>query len=164
MVLAFLRLDSPSSDYVFKVCSLDDILKKSVRKFASDFINKKLCLEYEPVGCSVVTDEKWLAFVLEQLLSNSLKYTSDGYVRIFTEREGVLCIEDTGIGIAPEDLPRVFEKGYTGFNGRKDNSSSGIGLYLCKRICDNLGVDISISSKVGDGTLVRLDFGQKSEK
>ena len=159
MVLAFLRLDSVSTDYVFKELSADTLIKNSVKKFAPDFINKKLRLDYEETDIMLVTDEKWFSFVLEQIISNALKYTREGGIHIYT-REKKLFIEDTGIGIAPEDVPRVFENGYTGINGRTDKSASGIGLYLCKRVCDNLGIGISIESKVGEGTRVCLDLEQ----
>ena len=160
MVLAYLRLDSVSSDYVFKEYPLDGIIKQAVKRFASEFILKKISLEYGGTDISAVTDEKWLRFVIEQLLSNSLKYTREGSVKIYFKEPRTLCIEDTGIGIAPEDLPRVFEKGYTGCNGRLDSRSSGLGLYLCKRICRNLGADISIASEIGKGTAVSLKLEQ----
>lgn len=160
MVLAFLRLDSVSTDYVFKEHRLDKILRSSIKKFSSDFIGRQLRLEYESVNKTVVTDEKWLSFVIEQILSNALKYTREGGIKIYMKNENVLCIEDSGIGIAKEDLPRVFEKGYTGYNGRSDQKASGLGLYLCKRICSNLGVDISASSAVDKGTVISLDFEQ----
>lgn len=162
MVLAFIRLDSSSTDYVFREYEIDGIIKKSVRKFASDFIGKKIKLNYEPLDKKIITDEKWLSFVIEQLLSNSLKYTKEGFVRIYQTDDECLCIEDSGIGIAPEDLPRIFEKGYTGFNGRMDTSSSGIGLYLCKRVCDNLHLKISAESKLNEGTKIFVDLKQSS--
>ena len=138
MVLAFIRLDSTSTDYVFREYSVDDIVKQSVRRFAPDFIGKKIRLEYDSIDEKIITDEKWFAFVIEQILSNALKYTKEGSVKIYKTQDLLLCIEDTGIGISPDDLPRIFEKGYTGFNGRTDKTASGIGLYLCRRICDNL--------------------------
>lgn len=159
MVLVFVRLGSDYSDYVFARQDIDEIIKSSVKKFASEFIDRRIRLEYDSVDIQAVTDEKWFAFVVEQLLSNALKYTREGSIRIYSEGK-VLCIKDTGIGIAPEDLPRVFDKGYTGCNGRTDRRASGLGLYLCRRICQNLGIDISISSTVGEGTTVRLDLGQ----
>lgn len=161
MVLAFLRLGSESSDYVFREYALDDIIRPSVRKFASEFIGRKLSLTYEPIMMLLVTDQKWLAFVLEQLLSNALKYTREGGIRIFMKDSHTLCISDTGIGIVPEDIPRIFEKGYTGHNGRIQQSASGLGLHLCRRICDRLGIGISIASTVGVGTEVSLDISQK---
>ena len=159
MVLVFVRLGSDYSDYIFARQDIDEIIRSSVKKFASEFIDRRIRLEYDSVDIQAVTDEKWFAFVVEQLLSNALKYTREGSIKIYSEGK-VLCIKDTGIGIAPEDLPRVFDKGYTGCNGRTDRRASGLGLYLCRRICQNLGIDISISSTVGEGTTVRLDLGQ----
>lgn len=161
MVLAFLRLDSTSSDYIFKEYSLDEILKQSLKKFAPDFIGRKLHLEFNPTEISVITDEKWLSFVIEQLLSNSLKYTREGGIKIEKCEDFAIKIEDTGMGIASQDLPRIFEKGYTGTTGRTDKSSSGLGLYLCKRICANLGIEIKITSKTGVGTTVYLYFSRE---
>lgn len=161
MVMTFLRLNSASTDYVFKNYELDGIVKQSVKRFSSEFIGRKLSLAYEPLCAEVVTDEKWLSFVIEQVLSNALKYTpSGGSIRITLEPEKTLRIRDTGIGIAPEDLPRVFEKGYTGFNGRTDMRASGIGLYLCRRICDRLGHGISVTSELGKGTAVDIDLSR----
>ena len=165
MVLAFLRLDSNSSDYVFKMHELDPLLRQSIRRFSSEFINRKLSLSYTPPSdesgtLQMITDDKWFCFVIEQLLSNALKYTRTGTISIFFSQPKVLCIKDTGIGIAPQDLPRVFEKGYTGCNGRTDKKASGLGLYLCKRICKNLGIGISITSEIGDGTCVYLSLDQ----
>lgn len=163
MVLAYLRLGSDSTDYVFAEYELDGIIKGAAKKFSVDFIGKKLSFEYEPVFMKAVTDEKWLTFVLEQLISNAVKYTKKGSVRIFKADENVLCIKDTGIGIAKEDLPRIFENGYTGLNGRRDKKASGIGLFLCKRICDNLGISIYAESSVGEGTRVFLKFQTDGE-
>ena len=160
MVLAFLRLDSPSSDYVFKEYSVDSIIRQAIKKFAGEFIDRRITLEYEPSGEQVITDEKWFLFVIEQLLSNALKYTREGSIRIFMSEPKILCIKDSGIGIAPEDLPRVFEKGYTGCNGRTDKKASGLGLYLCKRICQNLGAGIRIASEPDRGTAVYIDLSQ----
>ena len=160
MVLNYLRLDSDSTDFVFKTCDLDGIIRQCVRKYAKQFIRRKISLEYGGTDVQVLTDEKWLSFVIEQLLSNALKYTNTGSIRIFTRGE-TLVIEDTGIGIAPEDLPRVFEKGYTGYNGRTDKKATGIGLYLCKRILQKLGHEISISSVVGQGTSVSIDLSRE---
>jgi len=121
------------------------------------FIRKKLTLHYASLQAKVVTDEKWMAFVMEQILSNAIKYTSSGYISIYME-SGCLVVEDTGIGILPEDLPRVFEKGYTGYNGRSDKKASGIGLYLVKKILNKLGHKILIESELGKGTKVKLLF------
>lgn len=161
MVLGYLRLGSGSTDYVFREESLDLMLRQAVRKYARLFILKKISLDFQETNRSVVTDEKWLSFVIEQLLSNALKYTPEGgQIRIYNDGETVV-IADSGIGIQEEDLPRVFEKGYTGFNGREDKKSTGIGLYLCRQVVDRLRHDISISSRPGQGTLVRLDLSRK---
>lgn len=160
MVLCYLRLDSDSTDYLIRRCDLDDIVRQAVRKYSAQFIRKKIQLDYEPLEYSVLTDEKWLLFVIEQVISNSLKYTRSGTVRIYLDGED-LCIRDTGIGIAREDLPRVFEKGYTGCNGRTDKKASGIGLYLCRRICMALGNSITARS---DETGTEIRIGLQREK
>ncbi len=159
MVLCYLRLNSNSTDYVIREYDLDELLRQAVRNYAPVFIRKKIRLEYEPLHERVVTDEKWLLFVIEQILSNGLKYTeTGGVISIALEMPKTLCIRDTGIGIAPEDLPRIFEKGFTGGNGRTDRKASGIGMYLCKQICDNLGHGLCVTSAPGAGTEVRLDL------
>ena len=160
MVLVFLRLDSQSTDYVFREYALDEILRRSLRSFAGEFISRRLKLCYTPTELKVVTDEKWLSFVVEQVLSNALKYTPEGSVSIYAEEPATLCIRDTGIGIAPEDLPRIFERSYTGYQGRADHRASGIGLYLCKQICDRLGHTIRAKSRVGEGTVIRIGLEQ----
>ncbi len=161
MVLGYLRLDSSSTDYLFRNCPLDPLLRQAIRKFARLFILRKISLDFQETGKTVLTDEKWLSFVVEQVLSNALKYTpTGGRIRIYGDGD-TLVIADNGIGIQEEDLPRVFEKGYTGFNGREDKKSTGIGLYLCRQVVDRLRHDISISSRPGQGTLVRLDLSRK---
>ena len=160
MALTYLRLGSDSSDYVIRSCALDDIVRPAVRRFAGEFIQRKIQLNYQMLNYTVITDEKWLGFVVEQVLSNALKYTPQGSVSIYMEPEGVLCIRDTGIGIAPEDLPRVFEKGYTGYNGRSHRKASGLGLYLCREILTRLGHSVSAESQVDHGTTIRIDLRQ----
>ena len=162
MVLGYIRLGSDSTDYVFRNCELDALIRQSVRKYARLFILKKISLDFQETGKTVLTDEKWLLFVVEQLLSNAVKYTPEGgRVRIYGDGE-TLVIADNGIGIRPEDLPRVFEKGFTGFNGREGKKSTGIGLYLCRQVLDRLNHGISIASRPGQGTLVRLDLSRQN--
>lgn len=156
MVMVYLRLTDGGSDFVLRTCDLDAIVRQAVRRFAGEFITRKLKLCYEPLNAACVTDEKWLLFVVEQVLSNALKYTREGSITITMEHPKTLVIRDTGIGIAPEDLPRVFEKGFTGYNGRTDKKASGIGLYLCRRILRALNHDIEINSAPGAGTVVRI--------
>ncbi len=163
MVLAFLRLGSTSSDYVFREHSLDEMVKSSVKKFAPEFIERHLTLCYDGVDKTVITDEKWFEFLFEQLLSNALKYTKEGSITIALDGDN-LTISDTGIGISETDLPRVFDKGYTGYNGRTEKGASGLGLYLSKRIATNLGIDIKVESTVGVGTKVTLDLSQEKLK
>ena len=158
MVLAFLRLGSDQTDYVFRAHTLDDVLRPSLRKFAPEFIGRRLSLTYEAIPVKVITDEKWFSFVVEQLLSNALKYTREGGITIRMADDHTLAISDTGIGIAPEDLPRVFDKGYTGCNGRTDRAATGLGLYLCRRVCRSLGIGLRLESEVGEGTTVLLDL------
>ena len=156
MVLCYLRLSAESTDFLFREYDLDGIVRQAVRRYASQFIKKKLRLQYEPLNCTVLTDEKWLLFVLEQVLSNAVKYTPSGSVSIFLEEPRVLCIRDTGIGIDPADLPRIFETGFTGGNGRLDKRATGIGLGLSRRILQRLGHTISVSSAPGKGTTIRI--------
>ena len=158
MVLTYIRLDSTSSDYVITKINLDEVVKDSVKKYATIFINKKIKLNYVSHETMVISDKKWLSFAFEQILGNSVKYSrADGEITIKTY-ENRLVIEDKGIGIKEEDLPRIFEKGFTGFNGRYEKKSSGLGLYLCKKTLDKLGHHIEISSKVGEGTRIEITF------
>lgn len=154
MVLSYLRLDSASSDLLIRQYQLDDIVKQAVRKYAPLFIQKKIALDLKEIDCIVTTDEKWLVFVIEQILSNSLKYTNKGKITIYAGGNKTLIIQDTGIGISPEDLPRICEKGFTGYNGRDDKKATGLGLYLCKRTLKNLSHTINIQSQPGKGTTV----------
>ncbi|MCI8561354.1 MAG: HAMP domain-containing histidine kinase [Dorea sp.] len=160
MVLTYLRTTDMTSDFVFKTYELDDIIRQAVKKYSQMFILQKIKLNYGPVKQEVLTDEKWLTFVIEQLLSNALKYTRQGSISIYME-SGCLVIEDTGIGIWPEDLPRVFEKGFTGYNGRENKKSTGIGLYLCKTVIDKLRHGIWLESEVGKGTKAYIRLERK---
>lgn len=159
MALQYMRLDS-DHDLIIQWCDLDGILRQAVHKYAPMFIRKKLTLSYKPLNCKVLTDEKWMVFVVEQLLSNAVKYTKEGGISIDFEREPetALVIRDTGIGIAWEDQPRIFEKGFTGCNGHANKSSTGIGLYLCQRILKRLSNKISVKSEPGKGSEFRISL------
>lgn len=164
MALSYLRIDSISSDMVIQWYSLEGLVKQAVRKYSEMFILQKVGLQIELENEMILTDEKWLVFVLEQVISNALKYTKRGNVSIYTESvksNQCLVIEDTGIGIQSEDLPRVFEKGFTGYNGRRDKKATGIGLYLCQSVIDKLGHKMWIESEVGIGTKVYLSLERK---
>lgn len=160
MALQYLRLDSKTNDFVFQQYDLDSIIRQAIRKYAPQFILRKIRLIYEPVSMTILTDEKWMLFLLEQLLSNAIKYTPHGSVTISVTPEKVLQVADTGIGIAPEDLPRIFEKGFTGYNGRADKKSTGLGLYLCQQAAKKISVSLSVRSEVGKGSVfsVHLDI------
>lgn len=162
MALTYVHLSNNVSDYVFCSHSLDSILKSVIHKYTPLFIHKKLTLSYQPCNLEVVTDEKWLSFVLGQIIENAIKYTFEGGITICLEY-GMLCIKDSGIGIDAQDLPRIFEKGFTGNNGRMYKTATGIGLYLCKKILSNLSHEIYISSELGIGTSVYIQLLSKKE-
>ena len=155
MALNYLRVEDISSDLVFKKNELDDMVRQVIRKYAKIFISKKIKIDFKPTKACIVTDEKWFIFVLEQIISNALKYIKKGQIFIYM-KEKSLVIKDTGIGIPAEDLPRIFEKGFTGYNGRENKKSTGIGLYLCKNIMDKLQWNITVDSEVGSGTKIYL--------
>ena len=158
MVLQYLRLDSPDHDLAFRSVDVDDCVRQAVRKYARSFIRKKIALDFQETGIEIVSDEKWLVFVLEQLLTNASKYTKEGGSVRIGQENGLLVLRDTGIGIRPEDLPRIFEWGYTGYNGRLDKRSTGVGLALVKQVMEMLGNKMEIRSVLGEGTEVFLDL------
>lgn len=158
MALCYMRLGGDSTDLVIEQYDLDSIIKQAIHKYAAWFVQKRLRLVYEPAKVSVLTDEKWLLFMIEQLLSNAVKYTNSGSVTITVSGDKILRIADTGIGIAPEDLPRIFEKGFTGYNGRADKKSTGLGLYLCRKAADKLSVSVSVESVQGEGSVFSVDL------
>lgn len=159
LVLQYLRLESFHDDLVFEKVQVEDLVKEVVRKYALFFIQKGLTLNLHDLDKTIVTDKKWLLVVIEQILSNSLKYTKEGGLEIYMEGQE-LCIKDTGIGIKNSDVLRVFERGFSGYNGRLTQQSSGLGLYLSKKISEELGHQIRIESEVGIGTTVRIKFAE----
>ncbi len=161
MAMCYVRLSSESTDFVFEEINADELIRSEVRKYSTQFIRKKLSLELKNTEKIIVSDKKWLGFIVGQVLSNAVKYTNSGGVSIYFEEPLTLCVLDTGIGISPEDLPRIFEKGYTGLNGRIDDKASGIGLYLCDTICRRLGHKITAQSDK-TGTLIKIDL-QRTE-
>ncbi len=165
MALSYARLASISSDLSFRQQDVYEIIKGCVKKYSVLLIGSGLGFSLEEFEAVTVTDRKWFAFVVEQILSNALKYTDNGKIAIYgTDEEGnktakdceFIVIEDTGIGIDESDLPRIFERGFTGCNGRMDKKSTGIGLYLCKQVMDRLGLGIRVESRRGAGTRVLL--------
>lgn len=137
-----------------ELISKNRIAKKELLDYYGMWVHQ-IKMNFKPTGRYIVTDDKWFVFVLEQLISNALKYTKKGQISIYM-KEKSLVIEDTGIGIPAEDLPRIFEKGFTGYNGRENKKSTGIGLYLCKNIMDKLQWNITADSEVGRGTKIYL--------
>ena len=161
MALSYIRLESSESDFVIKEYNLDDIIRQAIHRYAPQFIRRKLRLVYEQTDVKVLTDEKWLLFILEQILSNAVKYTQSGTVTIRVTEDKKLSVEDTGIGIAPEDLPRIFEKGFTGYNGRNDKKATGLGLNLCRKAAERLNIRITAESKPGKGSCFTLDLKER---
>lgn len=165
VVLNYLRMDDLNSDLLLEYYSLESICKQAIKKYTPLFIHSKLSLKLDSLEYKVLTDEKWILFVVEQILSNALKYTRKGGINIYAEvieEKGIkitrLIVEDTGIGISEEDLPRIYDRAFTGYNGRNDKKASGLGLYLSKSILEKLGHEISIQSQPGLGTKVIITF------
>ena len=157
LVLQYLRLENFHDDLQLRQVALDSLVKEVVKKHSIFFIQKGLTINLHDLDVEVVTDEKWLLVIVEQVLSNSLKYTKSGGIDIYF-KDNRLYLKDTGIGIKNSDILRVFERGFSGYNGRMTQQSSGLGLYLSKKIADQLGHEISISSQVGQGTTVSIHF------
>lgn len=171
MALYYARLDNMSSDMLFQEYDVSVIIKRAIKKYSILFIGSRLSFSLEEFECRAVTDEKWLTFAIEQILSNALKYTAKGGILIYgADENGMRCggnvnhvvIEDTGIGICESDLPRIFERGFTGYNGRMGRKSTGIGLYLCKQIMDKLSHKIEVRSAENEGTKVILGFEREN--
>ena len=158
MALTYARLESPTTDLVLRRCAVEPIVRSVVRQYAGQFVRRHVALRCEIEPVCALTDEKWLAFILGQLLSNAVKYTENGTVTVRVTKELVLSVSDTGIGIAPEDLPRIFEKGFTGYNGRAGRKSTGLGMYLSRCAAEKLGHRISVQSAPGQGTTVSVDL------
>ena len=159
LVLQYLRLESFHDDLVLKKENIEDLVKEVIRKYSLFFIQKGLSVNLHDLDRKIVTDKKWLLVVIEQILSNSLKYTNEGGIEIFMDGQE-LCIKDTGIGIKNSDRLRVFERGFSGYNGRMTQQSSGLGLYLSQKIIQELGHQIRIESELGKGTTVRIQFSE----
>ena len=165
IILGYLRMDDLNNDLTLKHYSLEDIVKQALRKYAPLFIKSHLSLDKQELSETVLTDEKWILIVLEQILSNAIKYTPQGKISIYSNQNRTdkqittqLIIEDTGIGISKEDLPRICERAFTGYNGRVDKKASGLGLYLSDRIIKQLGHKLIIESQPGVGTKVVIEF------
>ena len=164
-VLYYARSSDVRKDYIIKEFSLRTVVMKAIKSNSRDFINKNIKLNIKEIQGSIFTDEKWIEFIINQIIINAVKFSdaNKGEVSIYSkvnENNIILTIEDNGVGISEKDLDRVFEKGFTGENGRIFGKSTGIGLYLCKKLCDKLGIGISLSSKQGKGTRINIIFPQ----
>lgn len=162
LMLNYMRNSLDNQDFVFQKVSVAELVRETVKKYAAFFSQKDLGLELQDLTGIVVTDPKWLQFILEQVLFNAIKYTEQGQITVsFTNN--CLSIADTGIGIREEDLPRVFEKGYTGYNGRTQQRASGLGLYLSKQVAEKIGIKLTLQSKIGVGTTIQMGFPSLDE-
>lgn len=159
MAIGYLKMLQTGQDMDIESLRLDDVLRPLLKRYAILFISRHIRLDYEAIDARVISDSTWLSLLIEQILSNSVKYAEDKSVSIRWDPTGrMLIIEDDGIGIKGEDLPRVFDRGYSGFNGRFNERSTGLGLYLAKQIADRLHVGLSLDSEWGRGTRVTLVF------
>lgn len=162
MALNYLRLGSESNDLQFSTVNVDDVVRSEIRRAMTMFTTKGLSVDFAASGVEVSTDKKWLGFIVGQLISNAIKYQKTGTIHFYGDKEArSITIEDEGIGIAKEDLPRIFEKGYTGYNGHNEKKSTGLGLYLVKKAADLISAQVLFDSEVGKGTKVTIRFGNK---
>lgn len=162
-VLYYSRSDEVGNDYIIKEAALEDIVKSAIKKNYREFIGKKINLQLEEINEIVYCDVKWTIFILNQILLNAIKYSKveDGIIKISTvksENNIILNIEDNGVGIIERDIGRVFDKGFTGENGRRFGKSTGMGLYICKKLCNRLGLGLHLESTVGVGTIASIYF------
>ena len=165
MAVNYLKLMDREADMDICEVKIDDIIKPLLKKYAMLFIDKHISLEYEPITYTVVSDAKWLSILIEQLLANAVKYTEKGSISIYYDADkNTLIVQDTGIGIRSEDLSKVFDRGYSGFNGRVNEKSSGLGLYLVKNIAKLLNIGVDVKSVLNEGSSFSVHFFHKLTK
>ncbi|RDY29401.1 sensor histidine kinase [Romboutsia weinsteinii] len=161
-VLYVSKSDTVEKDYLIKKLSLQEIVMNTVRRKSKEIINEGIKPKIHDLDFYILSDSKWVEFIIGQIISNSIKYKGNTpVIEFYSEKINTqvnLYIKDNGMGIPQEDISRVFEKGYIGVNGRKRSSSTGIGLYLCKKLCDKLEVDIKVLPNIEEGTIVKLTF------
>ena len=160
MAMNYLKMIDHSTDMDITEVNLDDIIKNLLKKYSLLFIHNHISLEYQSNLAYVISDSQWLTILIEQILSNALKYTENGKIAIqyLEDNKHALEIRDTGIGIRSEDIPKIFDRGYSGFNGRMNEKSSGLGLYLARKISERLNIQIEVESKLSKGSIFRLVF------
>ena len=161
--LYYSRSDEVGKDYIIKKTELSQVVKSVVKKNQRDFIGKRISLQLGNLDEIIYSDTKWIEFILNQIIGNAIKYSKgkDDKIKIESKKldnSVALIIEDNGVGIIERDLNRIFEKGFTGENGRKFGKSTGIGLYLCKKLCDKMGLGLNIESEENKGTKVTVIF------
>ena len=165
MAMNYIKMIDHSTDMDITEVNLDDIIKDLLKKYSLLFIHNHISLDYQSNAKYVISDSKWLTILIEQILSNALKYTENGKISIqYLEDKHTLEIKDTGIGIRSEDIPKIFDRGYSGFNGRMNEKSSGLGLYLAKKISEKLNIQIEVESKLSKGSTFRLVFPENLTK
>lgn len=167
--LFYARSSAVEKDYYIRKCNLKDIVNESIKKNKTSLIEEKVDINIHDLDNVVSTDSKWIVFILGQIIQNSVKYRNKKSllnIEVYSEPKKdntVLYIKDNGIGIKKEEISRVFDKGFTGTNGRlAGKKSTGIGLYLCRNLCEKLGVSINVKSTDGEGTVVSLVFPNSS--
>ena len=159
MAINYLKLIDRQADMDITFINLDKIIKNLLKKYSMMFIEKGISLKYEPINVEVISDAKWLAVLIEQILSNAIKYTESGTIKIsYEEKTNTMSIQDTGIGIRSEDLEKIFDRGYSGFNGRINEKSSGLGLYLAKSIAELINVKEKVESTINVGSKFIVQF------
>lgn len=162
-VLYYSRSDEVGKDYIIKKIELSQVIKNVIKKNQRDFISKRISLQLDDINEIIYSDTKWVEFILNQIVGNAIKYSkgTQDKITIKAKKLGssvVLTVQDKGVGIVEQDINRVFEKGFTGENGRKFGKSTGIGLYLCKKLCVKLGLGLQIDSNINEGTKVSIIF------
>ena len=166
--LFYARSNTVEKDYYIRKVVLKEIVNESIKKNKSSLIQEKISIDIHDLEIEVNTDNKWIVFILNQIIQNSIKYRKkeNSVIEIYANQgkeNVILYIKDNGIGIKQGEITRVFEKGFTGTNGRLSNKkSTGIGLYLCKKLCNKLGIGIELNSVQNEGTEVKLVFPKDS--
>lgn len=163
MAINYMKLKDRQADMDIAEVEIDKLLKSLLRKYSGLFIDKNISLDYQPIDTKIITDARWATILIEQILANALKYTNSGKITLSFDRDkNALKVKDTGIGIKSEDINKIFDRGYSGFNGRISEKSSGIGLYLVKKIAILLNIKIEVCSTVNVGSEFIICFPKQS--
>lgn len=163
MAINYMKLKDRQADMDIAEVEIDKLLKSLLRKYSGLFIDKNISLDYQPIDTKIITDARWATILIEQILANALKYTNSGKITLSFDRDkNALKVKDTGIGIKSEDINKIFDRGYSGFNGRINEKSSGIGLYLVKKIAILLNIKIEVCSTVNVGSEFIICFPKQS--